>query len=74
MISSIKSSFLVAGKYEVQMIHSPFGLEKYLVDGQEVLKLRSFAIRGSRRFSVGEDDHRKHEVEIKFDMFPGIRS
>lgn len=41
---------------------------KYFVDGKEVLKTRSFAGRGSRKFTVGSGSS-KHEVEIKFDFF-----
>jgi hypothetical protein len=44
------------------------GLEVYLVDGQEVLRRRSFALWGSRRFSI--EGPEPHQVEIRVKCFP----
>jgi hypothetical protein len=69
----MKASFRVANNYEVEIYWSPFGLEIYSVNGQEVLRKRSLSLRGSRKFVVGEGDER-HEVEIRLDVAPTLRS
>ena len=69
----MKASFRVADKYEVQCYLSLFGLEKYSVEEKEVLRMRSFALRGSRKFKVGEGED-EHEVEINVDTVPRAKS
>jgi len=69
----MKASFRVADKYEVQCQWSIFGLERYLVDGKEVLRMRSLGLRGHRKFKVGEAED-EHEVEIELDQVPKAKS
>ncbi len=52
---------------------SAFGLEIYSVNGKEVLRKRSFSIRALSKFVVGEGEE-KHDVEIKMDLFPTLKS
>lgn len=69
----MKASFRVADKYEVQCQWSISGLERYLVNGKEVLRMRSLGLRGHRKFKVGEGED-EHEVEIQVDQVPKVKS
>jgi hypothetical protein len=40
-------------------------MEVYLVDGVEVLRMRSFQVRGDREFTVGT-----HRVTVRIDSWP----
>jgi len=52
----------------VEIFLSMWGTEVYTVDGVEVLRLKSMALRATRRFEVGDPE--KHLVEVKVDAFP----
>ena len=67
--NQMKTSFKVGANSEVEVYWSQFGLEIYSVNGKEVLRRRSFSIRGSRSFVV-TDGGRTHNVEIKIDFAP----
>ena len=69
----MKGSFRVGEQYEVEFYWSPFGLEIYSVNGEEVLRKQSLSTRGSRKFVVGEGD-KKHDVEIRMDVVPTLKS
>jgi hypothetical protein len=69
----MKASFRVAEKYEVQCQWSVGGLERYSVDGKEVLRMRSLGLRGRRKFKVGKGKD-EHEVEIEMDVVPRTKS
>ena len=69
----MKASFRIGDDYEVEMYWSPFGLEVYSVNGKEVLRKWACSIRGSRKFTVGDGEER-HEVEIKVDFAPTLKS
>lgn len=59
-------------RHVVEIFMSTWGTEVYAVDGNEVLRQKSFSIWGARRFDVG--DVEKHSVEIRIDMFPSWKS
>ena len=69
----MKTSFKIGPDCEVQIYWSQFGLEVYSVNGKEVLRTRSYSIRGSRKF-VAIDGERTHDVEIKLDFAPTRKS
>jgi len=60
-------------KHKVDIIWSIFGSEIYKVDGKEVLKKRSLSPRGSRKFTI-KDEENTYDVEIKIDMAPKAKS
>ena len=65
--------FKIGDDYEVEIKWSQLGLEIYLVNGKEVLRKRSFSMRGTRKFTAGEGED-KHDIEIKVDMIPTLKS
>ena len=57
--------------YEVEVFWSDWtGLETYSVDGRVLLRVRSFAPSGTRRFSFGTG--LAHTAEIRFVSFPFV--
>lgn len=60
-------------KHKISIFYSIFGLEIYKVDGKEILKKRSFAVRGNRKFTISDNDG-NYEIEIKYDMLPKVKS
>jgi hypothetical protein len=60
-------------KHRVDIIWSIFGSEIYKVDDKEILRKRSLKPRGSRKFTV-KDEENTYDVEIKIDMAPKVKS
>jgi len=60
-------------KHKISIFCSIFGLEIYKVDGKEILKTRSFAVRGNQKFTISDNEN-KYEIEIKYDMLPKAKS
>jgi sporulation protein YlmC with PRC-barrel domain len=60
-------------KHKVNILYSIFGLEIYKVDGKEIMRKRSFSIRGNRKFAIANNEN-NYEIEIKYDMVPKIKS
>lgn len=61
-----------AERHTVEIFLSLWGTEVYVVDGADVLRLSSLALRATRRFEVGEQE--KHVVEVVLDTIPTWRS
>lgn len=67
----MKNSFEVEG-HIIRFDWSLFGLERYWVDEEQVLKKWSFSLKGTRTLIIGEG-HNQHTVLFKVDMFPSVK-
>lgn len=69
-----RASFSV-GEQETHLVEiylSSWGEEVYMVDGEEVLRESTMAMKVLRQFEVGETE--KHTVEVRIDMGPSWKS
>jgi hypothetical protein len=59
-------------RHVVEVFLGMSGLEVYVVDGIEVLRVWSYSIRATRRFEVGNAE--RHTVEVRLDSMPNWKS